>query len=61
MDKRLQLYHYSTRVTSQKARRKRIKNKGVVVAHVPKKFIGYNASIIIYSKKREEQEDAFGH
>lgn len=52
MDKRFRLYHNSVRVRHQNRKSiSKTKNKGVVVVHVPKKFIGHIANIIIYAKR----------
>lgn len=53
----IKLFHSSTKVKDQKSTSiAKTKNKGIVIVHVPKKFIGYTANIIIYTKKRENDK-----
>ncbi len=51
MDKRLILYDRNVVVTYSKKKR-----MGRISAHIPKKFVGFNGRIIIFSKAKRKKE-----
>ena len=52
MDKRLVLYYSNTKVKRPGTKNNKKKGKGIIIVHVPKKFVGYTANIVIYSKRQ---------
>ena len=50
MNPKLKLFHRSVVVTYSKKKR-----MGRVTIHIPKKFVGYNANIIIYSRPKTKR------